>query len=40
MNFRIITKNHAIDSKIDSSRKIDFTADGTQESHPTTWEIR
>ena len=39
MNFRIITKNHASDSKIRSPHKIDFRADGTQESHPTAWEL-
>ena len=40
MNFRIITKNHAVDSKIGSAQKIDFKADGTQESHTTAWELR
>ena len=41
MNFRIITKNHAADSKIrPPPRKIDFRADGTHESHPTAWELR
>ena len=35
INFRLKTKNHAADSKIGSPRKIDFRADGTQESHPT-----
>ena len=39
INFRIITKNHAADSKIGSIRKIDFWADGTHESHPTAWEL-
>ena len=39
MNFRIITKNHAADSKIGSSQKIDFRADGTHESHPIAWEL-
>ena len=40
MNFRIITKNHAVDSKIISPQKIDFRADGTHEFHPTAWELR
>ena len=40
MNFRIITKNHASDSKIMSPQKIDFRADKTHESHPTAWELR
>ena len=35
MNFRIITKNHADDSKIRYPQKIDFRADGTHETHPT-----
>ena len=39
MNFRIIKKNHAADSKIRFPRKIDFRADGTHESHPTAWEL-
>ena len=39
MYFRIITKNRAVDSKIGSTRKIDFRADGTHESHPTAWEL-
>ena len=39
MNFRIITKNHEDDSKIGFSPKIDFRADGSQESHPTTWVL-
>ena len=39
MNFRIITKNHEADSKIGSPSKIDFRADGTQESHPTASEL-
>ena len=39
MNFRIITKNLAADSKIGSSQKIGFRADGTHESHPTAWEL-
>ena len=39
MNLRIITKNHARDSKIGSPLKIDFRADGTHDSHPTAWEL-
>ena len=39
MNFRIITKNHAADSKIESTHKIDFRADGIHESHPTAWVL-
>ena len=39
MNFRIIAKNHAADSKISFSRKIDFRADGTHESHLKAWEL-
>ena len=39
MNFRIITKNHAADSKIRSPQKIDFSGDGTHESHPTAWKL-
>ena len=39
MNFRIITKNHAADSKIEFPQKIVLRADGTQESHPTAWEL-
>ena len=35
MNFKIITKNHAADSKIRSPQKIDLRADGTHESYPT-----
>ena len=38
MNFRIITKNRAADSKIGSPEKIDFRAVATHESHPTAWE--
>ena len=37
MNLRIITKNHAADSKIGSPLKIDFRADETRESHPIVW---
>ena len=40
INFRIITKNHAADSKIRSPQKIDFRADETHESQPTAWELR
>ena len=40
MNLRITTKNHAADSKIRSPQKIDFRADGAQESHPTAWELK
>ena len=40
MNFRIITKNHAADSKIGSPHKIDYRADDTHESHPTAWELK
>ena len=39
MNLRIITKNHADDSKIGSSRKIDFKAEWTHESMPTAWVL-
>ena len=39
MNFRIIRKNHQADSKIGSSQKIDFRADGTHEPHPTALEL-
>ena len=39
MNFRIITKNHACDSKIRSPHKIDFRRNGTHDSHPTAWEL-
>ena len=40
MNFRIITKNHAAESKTGSARKIDFRADRTHESHPIAWELK
>ena len=40
MNLRIITKNHADDSKIGSSLKIDFITDWTHESNPTAWELK
>ena len=39
VNFRIISKNHAADSKKGSPKKIDFRDEGTQESYPTTWEL-
>ena len=39
MNFRIITKNHAADSKIGFPLKIDFRADWTHESNPAVWEL-
>ena len=39
MNLRIITKNHADDSKIGSSLKIDFKAKWTHESMPTAWVL-
>ena len=39
MNFRIIMRIHAAYSKIKSTQKIDFNADGTQESHPTAWGL-
>ena len=35
MNLRIITNNHAADSKIGPHHKIDFKAVGTHESQPT-----
>ena len=38
MDIRIITNNHAAESKIGSSQKINFRADQTHESHPTAWE--
>ena len=37
MNFRMIMKNHAADSKIESPLKIDLRAD--QKSNPTAWEL-
>ena len=40
MNLRIITKNHATDSKIGSPLKIDFKAEWTHESMPTAWELK
>ena len=40
MNLRIITKNHADDSKIGSPLKIDFKAEWTHESMPTAWVLR
>ena len=39
MNFLIITKNHAADTKI-RPPKIDFRAVGTHESHSTAWELK
>ena len=39
MNWRIITKNHAADSKIGSPLKIDFRADWTHEYIPTAWDL-
>ena len=36
---RIITKNHAADSKIGSPQKIDFRAVETHESNPKAWEL-
>ena len=39
MNLRIITKNHADDSKIGFPLKIDFKAEWTHESMPTAWEL-
>ena len=39
MNLRIITKNHADDSKIGSPHKIDFKAEWTHESVPTAWVL-
>ena len=35
MNFTIMMKINATDTKIGSSQKIDFRAVGTHESHPT-----
>ena len=40
MNLRIITKNHAADSKIGSPLKIDFKAEWTHESMPTASRCR
>ena len=39
MNLRIITKNHADDSKIGSPLKIDFKTEWTHESMPTAWVL-
>ena len=39
MNLKIITKNHAADSKIGFPLKIDFRADWTHESIPRAWEL-
>ena len=35
--FHYNNENHAADSKIRAPPKIDFKADGTQESHLTAW---
>ena len=40
MNLRIITKNHADDSKIGSHLKIDFKAEWTHEFMPTVWVLK
>ena len=40
MNLRIITKNHADDSKIGFPLKIDFKAEWTHESMPTAWLLK
>ena len=40
MTFTIIKKNHAADSKIGPSRKINFRAVETHESHRTAWELK
>ena len=40
INFRIITKNNAADSKIGSPLQIDLRADWTHESIPTAWELK
>ena len=40
MDFRIIKRNHAAESKISSSQKTDSRAVGTHESHPTAWELK
>ena len=39
MNLRIITKNHADDSKIGFPLKIAFKAEWTHEFMPTDWEL-
>ena len=39
MNLRIITKNHADDSKIGFPLKIDFKVEWTHESMPTAWVL-
>ena len=39
MNFKIITKNHAGDSKIGSPKKMEFRAVETHDSHPTAWKL-
>ena len=40
MNLRIITKYHAVDSKIGSPLEIDFRADWTHEAVSTAWELK
>ena len=40
MNLRIITKNHAANSKKGSPLKINFRAAWTHESIPTAWELK
>ena len=40
MNFKVITKTLAADSKIGSPPKIDFRADWTDESNPTACELK
>ena len=40
INLRIITKNHAVDSKIGTPLKIDFRADRTHEPNPTAWDLK
>ena len=36
----LITKNHAVDSKIGFPLKIDLRTDWTHESNPTAWELK
>ena len=38
--FQDNNEKSAADSKVESLQKIDFRADGTQESHPTAWELK
>ena len=40
INLRIITKNHAADSKEGSLFKNDFSADWAYEFIPTAWELK